>query len=222
MDDVSKNEGRTVLYVSHNMNTIRQLCTRCVVLDHGKVIFDGDVEEAIGIYLGIDNDSNLQCTFDSAYHTCKKSVETFSIDAMKIINRDAPIGMPGDILEVILSCSSSKEWNDVRFRFEWHFHDGQTVGTMLSNNTVSYLPNETTDTLLQVDLSHFAPGKYSADIIAYIQNDLGTELFLDGVYPGLRIEITETGKDRNYVTWLHNHWGHVRLHNIRMVNNQNR
>ncbi|MCI5575190.1 MAG: ABC transporter ATP-binding protein, partial [Clostridiales bacterium] len=43
MDDVSKNEGRTVLYVSHNMNTIRQLCTRCIVLDHGKVVFDGDV-----------------------------------------------------------------------------------------------------------------------------------------------------------------------------------
>ena len=48
MDDVSKHEGKTVLYVSHNMNTIRQLCSRCIVMDHGKVIFDGDVEQAIG------------------------------------------------------------------------------------------------------------------------------------------------------------------------------
>ena len=47
MSQISKSEGRTILYVSHNMNTIRQLCNRCVVLDHGHLIFDGDVEEAI-------------------------------------------------------------------------------------------------------------------------------------------------------------------------------
>ena len=42
--------GRTILYVSHNMATIRQLCTRCIVLDQGRIVFDGDVDEAIGIY----------------------------------------------------------------------------------------------------------------------------------------------------------------------------
>lgn len=47
MRDAAKKVGRTVLYVSHNMNTIRQLCDRCVVLDKGKVVFEGDVEEAI-------------------------------------------------------------------------------------------------------------------------------------------------------------------------------
>ena len=45
-------EGKTVLYVSHNMNTIRELCSRCIVLDRGRVIFDGDVEEAISMYMG--------------------------------------------------------------------------------------------------------------------------------------------------------------------------
>ena len=51
MRDAAKKEGRTVLYVSHNMNTIRQLCDRCVVLDKGKVIYQGDVDTAIDIYL---------------------------------------------------------------------------------------------------------------------------------------------------------------------------
>ena len=51
MGDAANSEGRTVLYVSHNMNTIRQLCSRCIVLDHGSVIFDGDVEKAIEIYM---------------------------------------------------------------------------------------------------------------------------------------------------------------------------
>ncbi|MBQ8248654.1 MAG: ABC transporter ATP-binding protein, partial [Clostridia bacterium] len=55
MRDAAKKEGRTVLYVSHNMNTIRQLCDRCVVLDGGKVIYDGEVEDGIGIYMGINN-----------------------------------------------------------------------------------------------------------------------------------------------------------------------
>lgn len=55
MRDAVKKEGRTVLYVSHNMNTIRQLCDRCVVLDQGKVVFEGDVEEAIAVYLGAED-----------------------------------------------------------------------------------------------------------------------------------------------------------------------
>ena len=56
MNDVSKEEARTILYVSHNMNTIRELCDRVIVLDHGKVVFDGDVEEGIGVYVGKNAD----------------------------------------------------------------------------------------------------------------------------------------------------------------------
>ncbi len=50
MGDVSCQEGRTILYVSHNMETIRRLCDRCIVLDKGTIVFDGDVEKAIEIY----------------------------------------------------------------------------------------------------------------------------------------------------------------------------
>ena len=50
MGDVSREENRTILYVSHNMETIRRLCDRCIVLEKGKIIFDGDVEKAIKIY----------------------------------------------------------------------------------------------------------------------------------------------------------------------------
>ena len=58
MGDASAQEGKTVLYVSHNMGTIRQLCERCIVLEHGQIIFDGDVENAIGIYIG-NNDAEI-------------------------------------------------------------------------------------------------------------------------------------------------------------------
>ena len=50
MRESADNENRTVLYVSHNMNTIQSLCDRCIVLDKGKIIYDGDVAKAIDVY----------------------------------------------------------------------------------------------------------------------------------------------------------------------------
>ncbi|MBS2099084.1 ABC transporter ATP-binding protein [Carboxylicivirga linearis] len=55
MQDVSRNDGRTVLFVSHSMGAIQSLCSRSVILDAGGVKFDGDVKEGIEIYL---NDGN--------------------------------------------------------------------------------------------------------------------------------------------------------------------
>ena len=51
MREAADKEGRTVLYVSHNMNTIRELCDRVVVLDQGRIIYDGGVEQGIGVYM---------------------------------------------------------------------------------------------------------------------------------------------------------------------------
>lgn len=55
MQDISSQGGRTVLFVSHNMVSIQQLCTRCVILENGKTIFQGDVDVAISKYLAINN-----------------------------------------------------------------------------------------------------------------------------------------------------------------------
>lgn len=52
MQDVSKNEGRTVLFVSHNMGAIQQLCTKCIMLDKGYVQSESpDVAQIIKSYL---------------------------------------------------------------------------------------------------------------------------------------------------------------------------
>ncbi len=50
MEDVGK-EGRTVLFVSHNMQTIRSLCERGIVLESGKACFIGEIQSAIEAYL---------------------------------------------------------------------------------------------------------------------------------------------------------------------------
>jgi len=51
MEDVSAKEGRTVLFVSHNMAAVRQLCSKGVVLNNGKVIYQGSQDSAIGRYM---------------------------------------------------------------------------------------------------------------------------------------------------------------------------
>ena len=51
MQNVSRGEGRTVLFVSHNMGAVKNLCKRGIVLDRGQVAFDGGVENAIEHYL---------------------------------------------------------------------------------------------------------------------------------------------------------------------------
>src|SRR3970040_804825 len=56
MQDISKGEGRTVLFVSHNMAAVKSLCTRGIVLEHGKVVFEGGIEEAVGCYLDTSNE----------------------------------------------------------------------------------------------------------------------------------------------------------------------
>lgn len=51
MNDVSKNEGRTVLFVSHNMNSIQELCNKGLFLKDGQVDFMGSIQETIPRYL---------------------------------------------------------------------------------------------------------------------------------------------------------------------------
>lgn len=51
MQDVSKGEGRTVLFVSHNMAAVRSLCSKGVLLENGQIVYQGNTEDTINLYL---------------------------------------------------------------------------------------------------------------------------------------------------------------------------
>lgn len=55
MDTIARRHGRTVLFVSHNLNAVRQLTTRCVYLSHGGVAFLGPTRDALDHYTGKNN-----------------------------------------------------------------------------------------------------------------------------------------------------------------------
>jgi ABC-type polysaccharide/polyol phosphate transport system ATPase subunit len=55
MKDVSRSQGRTVLFVSHNLGAIQSLCQSAMVLSQGRVSFRGGVEEAVRTYMQKDS-----------------------------------------------------------------------------------------------------------------------------------------------------------------------
>lgn len=61
MDEITKKEGRTILFVSHNMAAIQQLCAKTIVLGKGQIKFIGETEDAIKFYTqNISEQMNLE------------------------------------------------------------------------------------------------------------------------------------------------------------------
>jgi lipopolysaccharide transport system ATP-binding protein len=62
MSEVSK-DGRTVIFVSHNMSTIVRICSRCILINAGQIEADGPVDSVIRRYLETSAQQNGSCSF---------------------------------------------------------------------------------------------------------------------------------------------------------------
>ena len=78
MQDVSKGEGRTVLFVSHNMASVRALCNKCILLENGTVKDIGPTDTIIGEYI-VNNNSTKSYDFDSIDRTLPNRIVSFKI-----------------------------------------------------------------------------------------------------------------------------------------------
>lgn len=52
MSDITKDQGRTILFVSHNMTAIKSLCNQGIVMSNGNIIYNGSIEKALSAYNG--------------------------------------------------------------------------------------------------------------------------------------------------------------------------
>jgi len=59
MQDISHSHGRTVLFVSHNMGAVRNLCHRGIILDQGLLTFDGEVNDAVDRYITMGDEKKM-------------------------------------------------------------------------------------------------------------------------------------------------------------------
>jgi len=96
MQDISKGEGRTVLFVSHNMAAVKSLCTRGIVIENGVVVLDAKIEEAIAYYLSGGGNIINSKKFDLSYQT-----ESYRLNSISVKNSNKDLLDPITESEVI-------------------------------------------------------------------------------------------------------------------------
>ena len=185
MGDAANTEGRTVLYVSHNMNTIRQLCTRCIVLDHGKLIFDGDVEKAIEIYEEAKSDNTPYVDYSAYERPHWLSTDSVRIQAAEYCNykgeRHADCNFKSNNLIIRITIKRKRSLQDVGFRMEIKTLTGTIVGTTILKNLPIDNDLELQCLILKIDIGSLLPGEYSSNFVLFSKNEFGTCQNLDWV-----------------------------------------
>jgi lipopolysaccharide transport system ATP-binding protein len=88
MRTISTGEGRTVIFVSHNMQAVRQLCKRAIYLDHGTIAADGAPEQVIANYLTRENVECLKVEFPTPEVARGNKEIRFKYAAISILSSD--------------------------------------------------------------------------------------------------------------------------------------
>lgn len=88
MGDVSQNEGRTVLFVSHNMGAVKQLCQKGILLENGQLVFSGPADATISRYLK-NSTQNGAINNKSVGGTLKEFVEFIEINVNGLKDQEA-------------------------------------------------------------------------------------------------------------------------------------
>ena len=208
MSEVSASEGRTILYVSHNMNTIRRLCDRCIVLDEGKVVFDGDVEQGIIVYMNENNDSDYPVDYDFTdikrqYHFGKQMF----INSFSFIEKNSAYFSSNEKLKFIISISSSICVEKLKLFLVFRNLEQQVVGTSISTS-FSINDKETKEIKGYFELSNFVVDDYYINIEIIEIDTEGNYYTYDNPGVTMKIKISES---RSALKWEDRFWGNIQL-----------
>ena len=207
MRKVAKEEGRTVLYVSHNMATIKTLCDRCIVLKKGKVVFDGNVDDAINVY---SNDFNLAAEKEydftknkridgitNEYQLCKGILDKKEIDLK-------------ENMKFTLDINAKDDGDNFLLRYVIFNSTGNTIGTAYSklfdlkkgNNSIEFTFSN----------KNLVPGKYMVDLIL-CQYKNNAQIRHDIVVRAMAFSIAESEIYYN-MKWRPNGWGNIKFDDL--------
>lgn len=98
MQEVSQGQGRTVLFVSHNMDSIRSLCNKTAVLSAGTLDFIGDTDKAISHYLKNGMSETSHRTFDN-YIKDELQLHSLEVLSKGITNVDIKVNVHYTLFE---------------------------------------------------------------------------------------------------------------------------
>lgn len=116
MEDVSRKEGRTVLFVSHNMGAIASLCNEVILLRNGMLAYRGGIQQGIDLYLG---SGMAESAMDAVYEN--EHPKNFDILRMRLLNDKGEVTSHFNFsepihLEITLRCTEIQEEALLGFR----------------------------------------------------------------------------------------------------------
>lgn len=132
MGDVSSH-GRTVLVVSHSLDLVRRLTTRCLLLEHGRVVAHGATESVVGDYLrrAITNEAQRAGLRDMISRP-DKAVKLVGFAARMPTGADASTCTMGDTLVLGVDCEMLRDMDDVHVIVRISTFDGRAVHEFVS------------------------------------------------------------------------------------------
>lgn len=211
MRGAAREEGRTVLYVSHNMNTIRQLCDRCIVLDAGKVIFDGDVEKAIAIYMDHSlGDNQVDMDLEEKPHSLRNLDTGLRMKRLKLEGKQTPVYKSEEEMILRLTVDITAPLSGIAFRLTLRTDGDVGLGTAWSEK-LTFPDIGEQEITLAMPLSCIAKGSLYASIGFYRFDELGRSVTLDHITRAFKIEV------EGAPVWDTNAHGFVRLPEIHEV-----
>lgn len=217
MLDVAKS-GRTILYVSHNMQTIEQLCNRVAVLEKGTVVYDGDVEEGISIYL--NSKANEFTTYNDLLDKKRRDylskTPKCKLNYIDILEKDVPIFYDGESFKCKLDWINYSSVENVQLRFEIRTIDETPVATAVSSTKLKCKEGTNTDYDIELDISKLISGKYQLFIILCEIGELGGCSDIDAVYPACIFEVVHNKFNSYNFEWNRKQWGYIQLPNLEL------
>lgn len=176
MQDISKEGGRTVLFVSHNMAAVKSLCTRGIVLENGKIKLIGEVEQAVSYYLSGDSEVMNQKIFGK-----KHSNEIFTLKEISINNENKTINDPlseneSIELKTIISINNNQSQ---RYHITYHLYNemGEAMFSFSNRNRNLMLKNGNNKLTCKFPSSFFQSGQYFLSL--FIVEDKKKAIFIE-------------------------------------------
>ena len=201
MGQVSKSEGRTVLFVSHNMAAISSLCTRVIVLKDGQISFTGEVESGIDHYL-----DNPDIVRGFAILHDKKSKwwkqprafsKLLSVETLNNKEESQRYFMMGSCMKIKISFEITDDREDVEVGIFFLDHRENTIG-LLSSAAEGFIDFRKGINVYQIDIPEIKlmPGEYVLGIWIVHQREVD-----DAFEHALSIEILADNFTGNYVDY---------------------
>lgn len=192
MVSVARDEGKTIIYVSHNMQTIRQLCSRCIVLRKGEVIFNGDVEEGIGMYLRNDEVTSKIFNDFTDCHKFNFLTDKVMMDSIEVLDKENCRFVDDEKIRFRLKMRCLEDVEKLSFRMMIHNNDQMVTATSVCHNFMSCKKGESYEKVFELDVTPLASGVYKVLPVLFEINEIGGVIDADAVYPGLVFEHEKT------------------------------